>query len=33
MNQLDLAEYESKEVMKKKLVTAINWGKEGFGFI
>ena len=33
MNQLDIAEYDSKEVLADKLITAITWGKEGFGFV
>lgn len=33
MNQLDLPEYESKEGMKEKLIIAITYGKEGFGFV
>lgn len=31
-NQLDLPEYSSKEVLKQKLLLAIQEGKEGFGF-
>jgi E3 ubiquitin-protein ligase HUWE1 len=31
-NQLDLPEYSSMEELKKQLVTAINYGAEGFGF-
>lgn len=33
MNQLDLPEYDSKETMREKLMIAITYGKEGFGFI
>ncbi len=33
INQLDLPEYPSKEILKKKLILAIKEGKEGFGFI
>ncbi|EAS00266.2 HECT domain ubiquitin transferase (macronuclear) [Tetrahymena thermophila SB210] len=31
-NQLDIPEYPSKEILKKKLLLAISEGKEGFGF-
>lgn len=31
-NQLDLPEYESKEQLKERLLTAIHEGKEGYGF-
>ena len=31
-NQLDLAEYKSKDQLKNKLLLAITEGKEGFGF-
>jgi hypothetical protein len=33
MNQLDLPDYESKEVLMSKFTTAVTWGKEGFGFV
>ena len=32
-NQLDLPDYPSKEILKDKLLLAINEGKEGFGFM
>lgn len=32
MNQLDLPEYETLEELYKKLLTAITYGKVGFGF-
>jgi hypothetical protein len=32
MNQLDLPEYDSLEIMRERLTLAINYGKEGFGF-
>lgn len=32
MNQLDLPNYETKEELKDKLMKAILYGKEGFGF-
>lgn len=31
-NQLDLPEYESKEALVNRLMTAIHEGAEGFGF-
>ena len=31
-NQLDLIEYESKEVLKERLMLALHEGAEGFGF-
>eukprot|EP01056_Protomagalhaensia_sp_Gyna25_P001812 Protomagalhaensia_sp_Gyna_25__1811@NODE_1957_length_1385_cov_3_308321_g1611_i0_p2_GENE_NODE_1957_length_1385_cov_3_308321_g1611_i0NODE_1957_length_1385_cov_3_308321_g1611_i0_p2_ORF_typecomplete_len159_score25_27HECT/PF00632_25/2_2e59_NODE_1957_length_1385_cov_3_308321_g1611_i056532 len=31
-NQLDVPNYETKELMKQKLLLAITEGKEGFGF-
>lgn len=31
-NQLDLLEYESKEQLREKLLTALHEGREGFGF-
>lgn len=31
-NQLDLVEYDSKEILKDRLLTAIREGSEGFGF-
>ncbi|KAL4503248.1 hypothetical protein ABPG72_000854 [Tetrahymena utriculariae] len=31
-NQLDIPDYPSKEILKKKLLLAISEGKEGFGF-
>lgn len=33
MNQLDLPEYDTKEMLLSKVTKAITWGKEGFGFI
>ena len=33
INQLDLPEYQTKVILKKKLILAINEGKEGYGFI
>ena len=33
MNQLDLPEYSSEEELKEKLTKAIEFGKEGFGFV
>ncbi|CAG9335559.1 unnamed protein product [Blepharisma stoltei] len=33
MNQLDLPEYPSKEILRSKLKLACSEGKEGFGFI
>lgn len=32
-NQLDLPEYESKEILKERLLMAIREGSEGFGFV
>lgn len=32
MNQLDLPEYKSEEDLKKRLLIAIKYGSEGFGF-
>eukprot|EP01015_Nassula_variabilis_P034500 TRINITY_DN8508_c0_g1_i11.p1 TRINITY_DN8508_c0_g1~~TRINITY_DN8508_c0_g1_i11.p1 ORF type:complete len:153 (-),score=36.33 TRINITY_DN8508_c0_g1_i11:175-633(-) len=32
-NQLDLPEYQSKEILYEKLMIAITEGKEGFGFV
>jgi hypothetical protein len=31
-NQLDLLEYESKEQLRERMMTAIHEGSEGFGF-
>jgi len=31
-NQLDLPNYKSEEILKEKLLIAINEGSEGFGF-
>lgn len=31
-NQLDLPDYENKEVLRERLLTAIHEGGEGFGF-
>ncbi len=31
-NQLDLPEYSSEEMMREKLLTACQFGSEGFGF-
>lgn len=31
-NQLDLIEYDSLEILKQQLLTAIHEGSEGFGF-
>ena len=33
MNQLDLPEYETEKILKEKLIKAIEFGKEGFGFV
>ena len=33
MNQLDLPEYPSKEVLRNRLMISISEGKEGFGFM
>jgi len=32
-NQLDLPEYRSKDVLKRKLLLAITEGRGGFGFV
>ncbi len=32
-NQLDLPEYPSEEIMREKLLTACQFGSEGFGFV
>ena len=32
-NQLDLVEYESKEQLKERLLTAISEGAVGFGWV
>lgn len=32
MNQLDLPEYPTKDVLRTRLKLAISEGKEGFGF-
>jgi hypothetical protein len=31
-NQLDLPDYDTKEVLRERLMTAIHEGREGFGF-
>lgn len=33
LNQLELAEYDSKEIMDTKIRIALTFGKEGFGFL
>jgi E3 ubiquitin-protein ligase HUWE1 len=33
MNQLDLPDYPSIDVMREKLIIAVTYGKEGFGFL
>lgn len=33
MNQLDLPEYASEEELREKLTKAVEFGKEGFGFV
>jgi E3 ubiquitin-protein ligase HUWE1 len=33
MNQLDLPQYKSEEELREKLTKAIEFGKEGFGFV
>ena len=33
MNQMDLPEYPSKEILRNRLKLAVTEGKEGFGFM